>query len=57
MQVLVKAEKTCSAYEIKMQPYGLPAPSENTLHGLLTLPEEYNEQYYMLFFNEMGTHF
>lgn len=57
MKILISAEKSCSIYEVKMQSYGLPPPSENLLRGLATLPEEYNEQYYMFFYEEMGTHF
>lgn len=43
MKILITAAMSCSVFEMKMQSYGYPEPSENTIRSINILPEEYEE--------------
>lgn len=54
---MVGVAQNCVVMSSKLNTFVPPSPSENLIRGIATLPIEYEQQQYMLFYETMGTHF
>ena len=54
---MVGVAQNCVVMSSKLNTFVPPAPSTDLIRGIATLPIEYEEQTYMMFYETMGTHF